>query len=92
MYAEIEIPAKNGNPRSQAAIPKSAILKGGSLPGVLVVNEDDRSELRIVRLGSSIDDARVSVLSGLKTGERIIDNPPPGVASGWMPPTHADAR
>jgi multidrug efflux pump subunit AcrA (membrane-fusion protein) len=92
MYAEVEIQDPMATQKPLAAIPKSAILKGGSLPGVLVVNEQNRSELRILRLGSAVDAERVKVLSGISPGERVIVDPPPGAKSGWMPSTHADAR
>ena len=92
MYAEVEISDPGTTQKPVAAIPASAVLKGGSLPGVLVVTDENRSELRIVRLGASLDAKRVAVLSGLSAGERVINDPPPGATSGWMPPTHADAR
>lgn len=85
MYAEVDVPDSGGPSGPMPVIPKTAILKGGSLPGVLMVMEDRRSELRIVRLGSAIDANRVAVLSGLVPGDRIIDNPPAGATSGWMP-------
>ena len=92
MYAEVEIKDPTATQKPLAAIPKSAILKGGSLPGVLVVNDQNRSELRILRLGGPADGQRVKVLSGISPGERVIIDPPPGAKSGWMPSTHADAR
>jgi hypothetical protein len=61
-------------------------MKGSSLPGVLVVKEDNTSELRMVRLGSEQNGGtKVSIISGLNPGDKIIDNPPVGVTSGWMP-------
>lgn len=86
MYAEIKIPDVSGT-SSVVAIPKSALLKGKSLPSVLVVNEQGTSELRLVRLGSSIgtNNRMITVMTGLKVGDKIIDNPPPGTSSGYMP-------
>ena len=84
MYAEVMVPAKGSDSKKVNVIPKTALLKGRSLPSVLVVN-GDRSELRLVRLGSMQGDNKIEVVSGLSTGEKIIDNPDVGVASGWMP-------
>jgi hypothetical protein len=67
-------------------IPKSALMKGSSLPGVLVVKDDNTSELRMVRLGSEQNGgSKIEVVSGLKAGEKIINDPPAGASSGWMP-------
>jgi len=87
MYAELKVPESVGsdNSNAQAVIPESALIRGRSLPAVLVVTEKGDSRVRLVRVGQNIGDHRVVVLSGLKAGQRIIDNPPPGVRSGWMP-------
>jgi multidrug efflux pump subunit AcrA (membrane-fusion protein) len=87
MYAELKVPESvgSGNSNAQAVIPESALIRGRSLPAVLVVTEKGDSRVRLVRVGQNIGDHRVVVLSGLKAGQRIIDNPPPGVRSGWMP-------
>ncbi len=85
MYAEVVLPDGSTQKGPTVVIPTSAIIRAGSLPAVLVVNQDNTSELRLVRLGAKIGQNQVIVLSGLRPGERIIDNPPPGVSSGWMP-------
>lgn len=82
MYAELVIPDTSSKGK-QVMIPKSALIRGRSLPSVLVV-KDGRSVLRLVRLGQETGD-KVVVLSGLSPGEQIIDNPPSGVKSGWLP-------
>ena len=85
MYAEIYLPERNKGESSVPVIPKTALLTGRSLPSVLVVNANNTSELRLVRLGSEQDNGKVEVVSGLNIDERIIDQPPAGVSSGWMP-------
>jgi len=86
MYAEVMVPDREAASKEPTVvIPESAIIRTGSLPGVLVVRDGNRSELRLVRLGAKFGKGKVVVLSGLKPGDRIIDNPPPGVSSGWMP-------
>lgn len=81
-YAEVNLPEGKGG--SSIFIPKTALLKGGSLPGVLVV-KDGKSELRMVRLGSDQGGEKLEVVSGLDANEKIINDPPIGVVSGWMP-------
>lgn len=86
MYAEIYVPESKKGANQVIVIPKSALMKGSSLPGVLVVKDDNTSELRMVRLGSEQNGgSKIAVISGLKAGDKIINNPPAGVSSGWMP-------
>ncbi|MBF0624408.1 MAG: efflux RND transporter periplasmic adaptor subunit [Magnetococcales bacterium] len=76
MYAEVVIPDITTPVENLPVIPKSAVRWNGSLPGVYVVTGKDEAELRMVRLGGFVDGNSVSVLSGLKTGERILAAPP----------------
>jgi multidrug efflux pump subunit AcrA (membrane-fusion protein) len=84
MYAEVLIPDQRTGQRPQVLIPATAVLAGRSLPRVLVVDQRGRSSMRVVRLGSRQGD-KIVVLSGLSAGDRIIDSPPAGASSGWMP-------
>lgn len=86
MYAEIHLPSQSAAQQnnSKLLIPASALLKGRSLPSVLVVAEDT-SKLRMIRTGSTQDNGLIEVLSGLKEGEQIIDGAPSTAGSGWMP-------
>jgi len=86
MYAEIFLPDTTPGGNSVITIPKSALIPGRSLPTVLVVDEEGKtSSLRLIRIGVDQKDGLVSVVSGLREGERIINNPPAGVSSGWYP-------
>jgi multidrug efflux pump subunit AcrA (membrane-fusion protein) len=87
MYAEIYLPERSKGDAKVAIIPRSALLSGRSLPSVLVVKDDNTSELRLVRLGSDQGEGMVEVVSGVSADERIVDHPPAAVSSGWMPPT-----
>lgn len=86
MYAEVRIPEVDGHVRELAVIPISAIRWRGSLPGVYALNENNRPELRLIRVGDQVDPQHVAVLSGLAEGQQILLNPPPNVASGWASP------
>lgn len=85
MYAEVMVPDGQVPDDATVVIPSSALIRAGSLPGVLVVSDNNTSELRLIRLGPKVGARDVTILSGLRAGERIINRPPPGVSSGWMP-------
>ena len=72
MYAEVMIPDYNSPTRALPVIPKAAISRKGSLPSVRVVNQDGETKLRLIRTGDEIDESSVTVLSGLKPGERVL--------------------
>jgi multidrug efflux pump subunit AcrA (membrane-fusion protein) len=74
MYAEVMIPDVNSPTRALPVIPKSAIIKRGSLPSVKVLDEDNVPRMRLIRTGIELDANNVIVLSGLQPGERILTN------------------
>lgn len=86
MYAEVFLPTPTSQETmpSMPSLPKSAVVRRGSLPCVYVVNDKDQVEMRAVRLGRDLSDNRVMVLAGLKEGEKVVNNPPKAIASGWM--------
>jgi len=83
MYAEVMIPDVNAPVSVLPVIPSSAVVWRGSLPAVFVHNAKNKSELRLLRLGETVDNERVSILSGIRSGERIYAQPTPGMESGW---------
>lgn len=85
MYAEITIPDPEARAPALPVVPKRALVRRGSLPYVFVMNNDNRVELRIVRTGAEVGGDRVSVLAGVRAGERVVVDPPPGIRSGWSP-------
>ena len=85
MYAEIMLPGSKAQAVSLPVIPKAAIVKHGSLPGVYIIGERNLAELRVIRVGAELEGGMVTVLSGLRVGERIAVDPPPGLGSGWSP-------
>lgn len=87
MYVKVRLPDLTAPARNHPVIPASAIRYNGSLPGVYVEGKGGRPELRLIRVGQSLDNGYVSVLSGLSAGERILRNPSNGIASGWVRPT-----
>ncbi len=83
MYAEVMIPDLTVQPRSLPTVPRSAVIWRGSLPAVLAQAEHGEPELRMVRLGGLVDKDFVSVLSGLKEGEKIVASNPASMMTGW---------
>ncbi|MFW2438499.1 MAG: efflux RND transporter periplasmic adaptor subunit [Arenicellales bacterium] len=86
MYARVKIPtAQSGQESNTPVVPESAVIRRGSLPSVFIVNDEGVAVMRIVRTGASTGNGMVVISSGLSGNERIIDNPPPGIVSGWRP-------
>ena len=53
------------------SVPDEAIVRRGQLTGLFVLDEDNTTRLRWVRLGRTSGD-RIEVLSGLSAGERVV--------------------
>ena len=85
MYAEISIPNRSNKAGRVLVIPRSALLPGRSLPSILRIKDNGKSEMRLVRLGSDQGNNKVAVVSGLQAGDKVIDHPPASATSGWMP-------
>ncbi|MGD9298962.1 MAG: efflux RND transporter periplasmic adaptor subunit, partial [Thiohalocapsa sp.] len=83
MYAKVLVPDFNAPARVNPVVPRSAIRFNGSLPGVYVLDEQGNPELRLIRVGEPRPDGKVTVLSGLRPGERVLENPGAGVTSNW---------
>lgn len=58
--------------RSGLVIPAMAVVREGDLTGVHVQQPDGSVELRWIRLGRTVGEALVEVISGLESGERIV--------------------
>jgi hypothetical protein len=82
LYAEVMLPDNTTRPRWTPVIPEQAVRGEGSLPAVFVIGEDNKTRLRLVRLGEPMGNGFVPVLSGLKRDERILAAPPSGYRAG----------
>jgi len=89
MYAKVLVPDFTAPARSYPVIPNSAVRYNGSLPGVYVVDAEGKRELRLIRVGERQGEM-ISVLSGLREGERVLVNPSVTVSSGWTSPSSVD--
>jgi multidrug efflux pump subunit AcrA (membrane-fusion protein) len=72
MYAEVMIPDVSSPSRALPVVPMAAIHKKGSLPSVQVLDDENKPKMRLVRIGEVVDESSVTILSGLKPGERIL--------------------
>ncbi len=72
MYAEVMITDVNAKVRELPVVPKAALVWRGSLPGIYVMNEHNKRELRLVRTGDDVGMDGIAILSGLRIGERVI--------------------
>lgn len=72
MYAEVMIPDVSSPSRALPVVPLAAIQKKGSLPSLLVLDSENKPKMRLIRIGEVIDENSVTILSGLKPGERIL--------------------
>jgi multidrug efflux pump subunit AcrA (membrane-fusion protein) len=72
MYAEVMIRDINAQVRELPVVPKSALVWRGSLPGLYVLNEQNKRELRLVRTGDDVGAEGIAILSGLRAGERVF--------------------
>ena len=85
MYAEVMIPDINSPTRALPVVPKSAIIKRGSLPSVRVLDEEGKPKMRLIRTGIELDANHVIVLSGLEPGERVLTSEG-GPQGNWNQP------
>jgi RND family efflux transporter MFP subunit len=83
MYAKVLIPDFASTARANPVIPETAIRYNGSLPGVYVLDDQGQPQLRLIRLGEAMPDHRITVLSGLRAGERILADPDTRITAGW---------
>ena len=71
MFGRISIPSGS---REQLLVPATAVETIGQLSFVQVVDDADRVRRRLVTVGRSTGGGRVEVLSGLATGEVVLDS------------------
>ena len=76
MYAEVMINDINAKVRELPVVPMEALVWRGSLPGIYVMNAENKRELRLVRIGDEVGKDGVAILSGLKAGEQIYIQSP----------------
>jgi RND family efflux transporter MFP subunit len=81
-YVEIRVPDTSAGMPAQLTVPSSAIVHKGGLPLVYAIDREGKARLRVVRLGNAADHGMQVVLSGVNVGDRLVDQPPPGLRAG----------
>jgi RND family efflux transporter MFP subunit len=80
MYAEVSLPDLQQQARWLSTVPASAIISRRSLKAVMVL-ENGKPSLRMVRVGEPVSGGRVAILSGLRGDEKVITGPPEKLSS-----------
>jgi RND family efflux transporter MFP subunit len=78
---QAEQKAEAGEERTRLVVPKDAVLRAGSTTVVYVLGRNDTVERRAVSVGGSSGDT-VEVLSGVRSGDRVVVDPPADLADG----------
>ncbi len=84
-YAQVDVPDVKAGQQKLILIPKSAVVRRGSLPSVCVLQQNNKYERRVIRLGRSINPALITeldpslgdyitILSGLIAGDQVVIN------------------
>ncbi len=81
MYAEVSVPNKASKKKPSPMVPRSALIWRGTLPAVTLVNDQNQTELRLVRIGATDGKGNVKILSGIKIGDKILIKPK---IKGWQ--------
>jgi RND family efflux transporter MFP subunit len=70
-----------GAARQAVVVPASAVIHHGQLTSVFVVGSDNRAHLRLVQVGTVVDD-RVNIDAGLDAGESVVMQPSESLVDG----------
>ncbi|MCE2611751.1 efflux RND transporter periplasmic adaptor subunit [Flavobacteriaceae bacterium D16] len=71
MYATVQFPFEKEQASETVMIPSAILVHKGQLTGVYTLSDSGRAMLRWIRTGRKIGDS-ITVLSGLKQGEKVI--------------------
>ena len=82
-YAEVWIPVAKSAMQKRLLVPSGAIIERGGNPSIFVVNEQNKVELRLIRVGEVLPSGHAVILYGVKENERVLDNPPAFITSGY---------
>jgi len=78
MFARVQIPLGRS---THLLVDRKAVVTRGQLTGLYLVDSDNIAHYRLIRTGKVYGDA-IEVLSGLKDGDRYVEEPPLTLADG----------
>lgn len=58
-------------PGGRLLVPRQALVERGGIPGVFVLDEQERARFRMVRVGKRVD-GQLEILAGLQGSERLV--------------------
>ena len=67
--------------RQVLQIPETCLVRQGQLEGIFTLGENGKAEWRLVKTGATVNH-HLEILSGLKAGEKVVDNPPADLVAG----------
>jgi RND family efflux transporter MFP subunit len=67
--------------RQVLQIPETCLVRQGQLEGIFTIGENGIVEWRLVKTGAIMNNS-LEILSGLKVGEKVVDNPPTDLVAG----------
>lgn len=82
-YAEVSVPVSGGTTKKRFLVPFSAVVDRGGIPTIFVVNPKNRVEMRLARVGKLLPSNEVVIDYGVSENERVLDNPPAFITSGF---------
>ena len=80
MFARVSIPVGRTD---MITLPRTAVVERGQLTGFYLIDPDNTVHFRLLRIGRTLGD-RIEVISGLKSGDRYVISPDPGLIDGTI--------
>jgi len=72
MFANVMLADNESDANGIMMVPKAALLWRGSLPGVMLVDENGQTSLKLLRIKYGSEGEWVQVYAGLKDGDKIL--------------------
>jgi len=71
IYATVSVPDNRGGGKRLIAIPEAAVIHRGSIAMVTII-EGDQHKTRLIRIGETLSNDRIEIISGLKSGDTLL--------------------
>ena len=81
-YAEVLLADTSANAPKLPVIPATAVVWRGSLPAAYLLTAENSLKMKILRTGKTTAEGHITVISGLKSGDKIVKAPTASTRSG----------